>query len=149
MRHKVETEDNPEELFRELMKVSEDGRFRNTMARLKQQGQAHPQPSTDSTRQLGPELPPAEDNPQRKEHAPNLQGHRGRESPYVAFGQLLLEDDEDNLNPSRCRTCRGPVRCSRSRTASSFATASRAGDHRVRDSTPDKEASPSAHRYDE
>ena len=51
VRHKVETEDNPEELFRELMKVSEDGTVpEHLMARLKQlEAKRSPRPPTDST----------------------------------------------------------------------------------------------------
>ena len=103
VRHKVETEDNPEELFRELMKVSEDGTVpEHLMARLKQlEAQRSPQPSTDGSRSgLAQELPPlpkassAKGKNTRPKPSKATPGSE-EESLYVAFGQLLLEDDED------------------------------------------------------
>ena len=104
MRHKVETEDNPEELFRELMKVSEDGTVpEHLMARLKQlEAKRSPQPSTEGSRSgLAQELPPlpkassGKGKNTRPKPAKVTPGSE-EESLYVAFGQLLLEDDEDN-----------------------------------------------------
>ena len=103
VRHKVETEDNPEELFRELMKVSEDGTVpEHLMARLKQlEAKRSPQPSTDGSRSgLAQELPPlpkassAKGKNTRPKPSKATPGSE-EESLYVAFGQLLLEDDED------------------------------------------------------
>ena len=103
VRHKVETEDNPEELFRELMKVSEDGTVpEHLMARLKQlEAKRSPQPSTASSPSVSAQgLPPLtkptsgkgkNSHPKRSDAAPGSE----EESLYVAFGQLLLEDDED------------------------------------------------------
>ena len=104
VRHKVETEDNPEELFRELMKVSEDGTVpEHLMARLKQlEAKRSPQPSTEGSRSgLAQELPPlpkassGKGKNTRPKPAKVTPGSE-EESLYVAFGQLLLEDDEDN-----------------------------------------------------
>ena len=103
VRHKVETEDNPEELFRELMKVSEDGTVpEHLMARLKQlEAKRSTQPSTASSpsgsAQGLPPLPKPTSGkgkntlPEPSNAAPGSE----EESLYVAFGQLLLEDDED------------------------------------------------------
>ena len=103
VRHKVETEDNPEELFRELMKVSEDGTVpEHLMARLKQlEAKRSTQPSTASSpsgsAQGLPPLPKPTSGkgkntlPKPSNAAPGSE----EESLYVAFGQLLLEDDED------------------------------------------------------
>ena len=103
VRHKVETEDNPEELFRELMKVSEDGTVpEHLMDRLKQlEAKRSPQPSTEGSRSgLAQELPPlpkassAKGKNTRPKPSKATPGSE-EESLYVAFGQLLLEDDED------------------------------------------------------
>ena len=103
VRHKVETEDNPEELFRELMKVSEDGTVpEHLMARLKQlEAKRSPHPSTASSpsgsaQELLPLPKPTSGKgkntlPKPSNAAPGSE----EESLYVAFGQLLLEDDED------------------------------------------------------
>ena len=107
VRHKVETEDNPEELFRELMKVSEDGTVpEHLMARLKQlEAKRSPQPSTASAQSGSVQgLPPLpkptsgkgkNTRPKPSNAAPGSE----EESLYVAFGQLLLEDDEDEDAP--------------------------------------------------
>ena len=102
-RHKVETEDDPEALFRELMKVSEDGSVpEHLMERLKQL-EAKRRPISeplinDSLHSSDPPNAPAgfarkgkTTLPQR----PNVSPGSEEESLYVAFGQLLLEDDED------------------------------------------------------
>ena len=103
VRHKVETEDNPEELFRELMKVSEDGTVpEHLMARLKQlEAKRTPRPSTESTppgsTQELPPLPKATPGKGKNTRPKPSKATPGseEESLYVAFGQLLLEDDED------------------------------------------------------
>ena len=99
-RHKVETEEDPEVLFRELMKVSEDGSVpEHLMERLKQleaKRRPTPQPLVNGSLpspnasagvgRMGKNTPP-----QRPKVSPGSE----EESLYVAFGQLLLEDDED------------------------------------------------------
>lgn len=115
-RHRVETEENPQALFHELMTVSADGTVpEHLMARLKQAEQkaeeerrrqttnrtpaggsvtaptastgAAPLPSPPG-RQLGKGK---NTQPRRIKVAPGSE----EESMYVAFGQLFLEDDED------------------------------------------------------
>ena len=102
-RHKVETEEDPEILFRELMKVSEDGSVpEHLMERLKQlEAKRGPTPQplvNDSLLSFDPPNASAEVGrkgkntpPQRPKVSPGSE----EESLYVAFGQLLLEDDED------------------------------------------------------
>ena len=102
-RHKVETEDNPEALFRELMKVSEDGSVpEHLMERLKQleaKRRPTPQPLVNdsspsfdaSNASGGIDRKGKTTLPQRPKVSPGSE----EESLYVAFGQLLLEDDED------------------------------------------------------
>ena len=104
VRHRVETEKNPEELFRELMKASQDGTVpEHLMARLKQleaqrktTGQVSPlssnndmpDPVAPTRNQPGPGK---NTQPKRPKVAPGSE----EESLYVAFGQLLLEDEGD------------------------------------------------------
>ena len=104
VRHRVETEKNPEELFRELMKASQDGTVpEHLMARLKQleaqrkpTGQVSPlssnndmpDPVAPTRNQPGPGK---NTHPKRPKVAPGSE----EESLYVAFGQLLLEDEGD------------------------------------------------------
>ena len=105
VRHRVETEKNPEELFRELMKASQDGTVpEHLMARLKQleaqrkpTGQAVPLSSgTDVPELAAPTRsqpgPGKNTAPKRPKVAPGSE----EESLYVAFGQLLLEDEGDD-----------------------------------------------------
>ena len=102
VRHKVETEQNPEALFRELMQVSEDGTVpEHLLSRLKQlEAQRKPiQPVSAS----GMDQLPTLDQPvQAKSKGKTTRPKRPKVSPgseeeslYVAFGQMLLEDDED------------------------------------------------------
>ena len=102
-RHKVETEENPDALFRELMEASADGTVpEHLLARLKElerrrePKQANPLAQPVQSEQLPP--PPAgrtgkgkTTRPQRPKVSPGSE----EESLYVAFGQLLLEDEED------------------------------------------------------
>ena len=102
-RHRVETEDDPEVLFRELMKVSEDGSVpEHLMDRLKQlEAKQRPVPkpllndspsSCDAPNASGEVVRKGKTTlPQRPKVSPGSE----EESLYVAFGQLLLEDDED------------------------------------------------------
>ncbi len=107
VKHKVETEQNPEQLFRELMQVSEDGTVpEHLMARLKMlEGQR----SSSSTPVAGaldvdsrlPPLPVSQagkgktTRPNRPDVAPGSE----EESLYIAFGQMfheMLEEDGDD-----------------------------------------------------
>ena len=104
VRHRVETEKNPEELFRELMKASQDGTVpEHLMARLKQleaqrkpTGQAAPF-SSNAAQGLAP---PARSQPGPGKNTapkrPKVDPGSEEESLYVAFGQLLLEDEGDD-----------------------------------------------------
>ena len=102
VRHKVETEQDPDALFRELMQVSRDGQVpEHLMARLKQLEEQR-SPQTRSVRAASadtanlPPLPKTQTGqgkttrPQR----PNVPAGSEEETLYVAFSQLLLEDDE-------------------------------------------------------
>ena len=113
-RHKVETETNPEALFRELMQASPDGTVPpHLMARLKElEGSRSPRrrPSgaasavpLDAARagiELGREEPPAAPPAPQKKPGRTTAPKPGRarsseeESLYTAFQQLLLEDDD-------------------------------------------------------
>ena len=102
VRHKVETEQDPDALFRELMQVSRDGQVpEHLMARLKQlEEQRSPQTrSSHAASADAANLPPLPktQNGQRKTtrpKRPNLPAGSEEETLYVAFSQLLLEDDE-------------------------------------------------------
>lgn len=102
-RHKVETEQNPEQLFRELMQVSPDGTVpEHLMQRLKEAEQRtklerRPPPATTSSPLTTPTTGqrPTKGKttrPQRPAVAPGSE----EESLYVAFGQLLLEDEAED-----------------------------------------------------
>ena len=98
VRHKVETEQDPDALFRELMQVSRDGQVpEHLMARLKQlEEQRSPQTrSSYAVANLPP--PPKTQTGQGKTtrpKRPNVPAGSEEETLYVAFSQLLLEDDE-------------------------------------------------------
>ena len=107
-KHKVETEQNPEALFHELMNVSQDGtvpdhlmsRLRSAEQRLEdERRQRQVSPSRQSMQGSVTDLPspPAgsigkgkNTRPQR----PNVPAGSEEDSLYVAFSQLLLEDDD-------------------------------------------------------
>ena len=102
-RHRVETEQDPDALFRELMTVSEDGTVpEHLMARLKQL-EARRQPSATNPLETpirSSELPPPPSGSSGKgkttrPRRPSVTPGSEEESLYVTFGQLLLEDDED------------------------------------------------------
>ena len=106
VRHRVETEKNPEELFRELMKASQDGTVpEHLMDRLKQlEAQRKPSapPSPFNSNNDSPDLaapvrsqPGSGKNTQPKR--PKVNPGSEEESLYVAFGQLLLEDEGDDV----------------------------------------------------
>ncbi|MCP9882629.1 hypothetical protein KBY65_09060 [Cyanobium sp. Alchichica 3B3-8F6] len=91
-RHRVEVEENPEALFRELMQVSPDGTVPpHLMERLRE---------LEARRQD----PPPAAAPASGRNRPTGANTVGRADPrtaadhvdlYTAFQQLLLEDDED------------------------------------------------------
>ncbi|MFM7674332.1 MAG: hypothetical protein ACKO5F_01815 [Synechococcus sp.] len=89
-RHRVETEENPEELFRELMRVSPDGTVPpHLMERLRQLESERTQSQKPAA------ASPAATTPSK--------GRKGRRDPeaaegmdlYLAFQQMLLEDEEE------------------------------------------------------
>ena len=93
-RHRVEVEENPEALFRELMQVSPDGSVPpHLLDRLKQL-EARRQPAAQASANCaakGPAQTPAQPSPGRG-------GARRGPGPdhddlYTAFQQLLLEDE--------------------------------------------------------
>ena len=106
VRHKVETEQNPEQLFRELMQASQDGTVpEHLMARLKQlEGEPSGRPPAAGVDGSGPDtvLPPPPGSRDRgqgkttRPKRPNVTPGSEEESLYVAFGQMfheMLEDD--------------------------------------------------------
>ena len=106
VRHRVETEKNPEELFRELMKASQDGTVpEHLMTRLKQlEAQRKPSPQASPFGSISKEVqylaaptrsqPGPGKNTQPKR--PKVEPGSEEESLYVSFGQLLLEDEGDD-----------------------------------------------------
>ena len=103
--HRVETEQDPEALFRELMSVSEDGTVpEHLMARLKQlEAQRKPtvekpmhEPISSSNLPAPPRRGSTGSGKTTRPQRPNVAPGSEEESLYVAFGQLLLEDDEDD-----------------------------------------------------
>ena len=105
-RHRIETEDNPERLFQELMKASSDGTVPDhLMARLKD-AERHlaTQNKAKAKTQIAPSSQTLSRQPLRggqgkttRPSRPNVAAGSEEESLYVAFGQLLLEDDEDSV----------------------------------------------------
>ena len=103
-RHRIETEDNPERLFQELMKASSDGTVpEHLMARLKD---AERHVAIQNKAKAKPQIMPSSQTLSRqplrggqgkttRPSRPNVAVGSEEESLYVAFGQLLLEDDED------------------------------------------------------
>ena len=108
VRHKVETEQDPDALFRELMQVSRDGQVpEHLMARLKQlEQQRSPQTrrssatATDAATDAAnlPPLPKTQTGQGKttRPKRPNVPAGSEEETLYVAFSQLLLEDDESD-----------------------------------------------------
>lgn len=101
-RHRVETEQNPEALFRELMTVSDDGNVpEHLLARLKQlEAQREPAGSKPLSAPITatdlPATPSHSKGPGKstRPSRPSVAPGSEEESLYVAFGQLLLEDDD-------------------------------------------------------
>ena len=105
-RHRIETEDNPERLFQELMKASSDGTVpEHLMARLKEAERhvaTQNKAKAKAQVQALPSSQPLSRQPLRgsqgkttRPSRPKVAAGSEEESLYVAFGQLLLEDDED------------------------------------------------------
>ena len=103
--HKVETEQDPEALFRELMSASDDGTVpEHLMARLKKlEAQRKPavekpmhEPISSSNLPAPPRPGSTGSGKTTRPQRPNVAPGSEEESLYVAFGQLLLEDDEDD-----------------------------------------------------
>ena len=109
VRHKVETEQNPEQLFRELMQVSKDGtvpeHLMDRLKRLEEQRSSSSIPSNADETTTEAVLPPhpgeqsqkgKNTRPRRPDVAPGSE----EESLYVAFGQMfheMLEDDGEEV----------------------------------------------------
>ena len=104
-RHRIETEDNPERLFQELMKASSDGTVPDhLMARLKDAERHVATQNKAKAQQIAPSSQTLSRQPLRggqgkttRPSRPKVAAGSEEESLYVAFGQLLLEDDEDSV----------------------------------------------------
>ena len=105
-RHRIETEDNLERLFQELMKASSDGTVpEHLMARLKDaerhvaiQNKAKVNAQTlPSSQTLSRQPLHGGQGKTTRPSRPKVAAGSEEESLYVAFGQLLLEDDEDSV----------------------------------------------------
>ena len=82
--HRVETEEDPEELFRQLMQVSPDGTVpEHLMARLRQ---------LEAERKRQPRQPGS--NPTAKKKGSNRDAGNQDDSLYSEFEQMLLEEDD-------------------------------------------------------
>ena len=89
-RHRVEVEENPEALFRELMQVSPDGSVPpHLLGRLKQL-EARRQPAAQASAK-GAAKGPAQPSPGRG--GPRRGPGPDHDDLYTAFQQLLLEDE--------------------------------------------------------
>ena len=107
MRHKVETEQNPEQLFRELMQVSQDGtvpeHLMDRLKRLEGQRSSRPVPSTPMEQRRRRCSPPPGAQSQKGKHRPkrpDVAPGSEEESSGVAFGQMfheMLEDDGEEV----------------------------------------------------
>ena len=103
-RHRVEVEENPEALFRELMQVSPDGtvpphlmeRLRELEARRQAPapaaGDSNPSPTMATGQSTGRNRPRGANTVARAD--PRTAANHG--DLYTAFQQLLLEDDADS-----------------------------------------------------
>jgi hypothetical protein len=100
-RHRVETETDPQALFRELMQVSPDGsvpphlldRLRQAEADQLQARQAMQRQATPQGQGLQPRGASNELRPNRQRRAP---ASNEELELYTAFQQLLLEGDEED-----------------------------------------------------
>ena len=103
-RHRVEIEDDPQALFRELMQVSPDGTVPpHLMARLKEAEsrqkplQQPPRPGQAPGQQPGGNPAQQQRGQQKKTSLgkPDPRTAKEHEELYTAFQQLLLEDEGD------------------------------------------------------
>ena len=106
--HKVETEENPQALFHELMNVSGDGTVpEHLLDRLRQaetkaeaesrqqtRGAAHNSPQEGGLSSAPTPARNAGPGKNTRPRRPAVTPGSEEESLYVAFGQLLLEDDD-------------------------------------------------------
>lgn len=98
-RHKVETETDPEQLFRELMQASADGTVPpHLLERLRQvEGQRRQRPTAASGSGSPADPQPEQPKSRRRDTAigrPNPKVAADHGDLYTAFQQLLLEDEE-------------------------------------------------------
>ena len=89
-RHRVEVEENPEALFRELMQVSPDGSVPPHLIERLKQLEARRQPAAQVPVK-GPAQTPAQPSPGRS--GPRRGAGPDHDDLYPAFQQLLLEDE--------------------------------------------------------
>ena len=89
-RHRVEVEENPEALFRELMQVSPDGSVPPHLIERLKQLEARRQPAAQVPVK-GPAQTPAQPSPGRG--GPRRGPGPDHDDLYTAFQQLLLEDE--------------------------------------------------------
>ena len=100
-RHRVETETDPQALFRELMQVSPDGSVpEHLLDRLRQaEADQQRQRQVEQRQSLQRQSTQPSSAGARHELRPNRQRPAASNSEelelYTAFQQLLLEDDED------------------------------------------------------
>ncbi|CAK6690674.1 hypothetical protein [Synechococcus sp. CBW1107] len=103
-RHRVETETDPQALFRELMQVSPDGSVPPHLMDRLRQAEADQQRQRQAMQRQNTERPSATPGLQPRGTSNELRPNRQRRPPtnseelelYTAFQQLLLEgDDED------------------------------------------------------
>jgi hypothetical protein len=95
-RHRVELEENPEALFRELMQVSPDGTVPPHLMERLRELEAQRQPPAAAPQQA---LPTAARRPGERKRGASPQG-KGLAATddsdlYTVFQQLLLEDEEE------------------------------------------------------
>jgi len=89
-RHPLETESDPKRLFQRLMQASPDGNVPpHLLARLKQLEAELPPSSQQSSGQ-----PKQRQGQRRRQQQAQRPQAAGDEALYVAFEQLLLEDDD-------------------------------------------------------
>ncbi|MCT0227581.1 hypothetical protein KQ300_05185 [Synechococcus sp. CS-1331] len=89
-RHRVEVEENPEALFRELMQVSPDGSVPPHLIERLKQLEARRQPAAQAS-VTGAAQTPAQPSPGRG--GPRRGAGPDHGDLYTAFQQLLLEDE--------------------------------------------------------
>jgi len=103
-RHRVETETDPQALFRELMQVSPDGSVPPHLMDRLRQAEADQQRQRQAMQRQNTERPSATPGLQPRGTSHELRPNRQRRPPtnseelelYTAFQQLLLEGDEED-----------------------------------------------------